>query len=94
MLTVKGIQFTEKWFHAEHVPANLTKLYQLLLKLIRMKGVMEVRLAQRLGFSSLCVGRAVSAGYVKVFNLPIMPEKDVQQKIAEIIGEPPRRIYV
>ena len=94
MLTVKGIQFTEKWFHAEHVPANLTKLYQLLLKLIWMKGLMEVRLAQRLGFSSLCVGRAVSARYVKVSKIPIMPEKDVQQKIAEIIGKPPRRIYV
>ena len=93
MLTMKGIEFAEKWYYAEHVPADLTKLYQLLLKLIWMKGVMEAGLAQRLGFSPLCIGRAVSAGYVKATRTPASAKDDVQKKIAEIIGEAPRRIY-
>jgi len=93
VLTMKGIEFAEKWHYAEHVPANLTKIYQLLLKLIWMKGVMETELAQRLGFSPVCIGRAVSAGYAKVISTPVSPKDDVQKKIAEILGEAPRRIY-
>ncbi len=93
VLTMKGIEFVEKWFSAEHIPASLTKIYQLLLKLIWMKGIMEAELAQKLGFSSLCIEKAVSAGYVKVSSLPIMPEKDAQQKISRLVGKPPRRLY-
>lgn len=80
MLTMKGIEFADKWYYAEHVPANLTKLYQLRLELIWMKGVMEAGLAQRLGFSSLCIGRAVSPGYVKATRTPANPKDDVQKR--------------
>ena len=89
-MTMKGIKFTKKFYRAEHVPANLTRFYQLLLKLIRMKGIMPVGFAQRLGFSYLCIGMATSRGYVKITGVPARPPKDVQEEIAKMIGEAPR----
>lgn len=90
VMTMKGIKFTKKFYRAEHVPANLTRFYQLLLKLIRMKGIMPVGFAQRLGFSYLCIGMATSRGYVKITGVPVRPPKDVQEEIAKMIGEAPR----
>jgi len=90
---MKGIEFVERWYHAVHVPAELTKLYQLLLKLIWMKGVMEARLAQKLGFSALCIGLAESNDYVKITRIPVRPPEEVQRKIADMIGKAPRWIY-
>jgi hypothetical protein len=90
---MKGIAFIEEWYTAEHIPSNLTRLYQLLLNLIRMKGTMTTHFARRLGHTSKVLKLAISQGYVKVNTRPIKPSGAVYNKIVEMIGEAPRGIY-
>ena len=38
VITMKGIKFVKRWYSVDHIPSNTSQLYQLLLKLIWMKG--------------------------------------------------------
>lgn len=83
----------ERWYHAEHIPTHIVRLYQLLLKLIWMKGIMVVSYAQRLGYDSKVLNQALSKGYVEIVERPSSLPISVQDKIVKIIGKAPREIY-
>lgn len=93
VITMKGIEFVEKLYTAEHIPSNLTRLYQLLLKLIRMKGTMTINFARRLNYIREVLKLATKKGYVKVNNRPIKSSGAVHNKIVKMIGKVPRWIY-
>ena len=93
MITVKGVQFVEKWYQAESIPADLAKLYQLTLKLTWMRGVMPFNLATRIYYGKKPIELAKSRGYVKITRRYNRLSEDVKMRIREIIGEAPRQIY-
>jgi hypothetical protein len=93
VVTMKGIAFVEEWYMAEHIPSNLTRVYQLLLKLIQMKGTMTTNLTNRLGYTDEVLKLATSRDYVTVNNRPTKPSGAVHNKISKMIGEAPRDIY-
>jgi hypothetical protein len=90
---MKGVQFVEKWYTAVHIPSHLTRLYQLLLRLIWMKGTMTTSHAQRKGYNNDVVKLAGSKRYVEIGNRPHNPSEAIQNKIITIIGKAPRWIY-
>ncbi len=94
VITIKGLDFTEKWFQAKQVPSRITKVYQLLLKLIHTKGVMAVNDAERMGYGGRVIDQALSSGYVEVAGRRTRLSKDIQNKIVEIIGKAPEKFYV
>lgn len=95
VLTEKGVEFVEKWFHTEgRVPPHLTKLYQLLLRMVSFRGVISMRLALRSGYSREVIQKAVSNEYVVLTQMPRKPPKEAQRRITEMVGEPPGEIYV
>ena len=93
MITVKGIQFVEKWYQAENIPADLAKIYQLILKLTWMRGVMPFNLATRIYYGKKPIEQARSRGYVKITGRFNRLSEGVKKRIREIIGEAPRQIY-
>jgi len=95
VLTEKGVEFVEKWFHTEEsVPPHLTKLYQLLLRVISFGGVISMRLALRSGYDRRVISEAVSKEYTVLTQTPRKPPKEVQRRIKEMVGEPPKEIYI
>jgi hypothetical protein len=93
VITMKGLQFIERWHTADHIPPQLTKLYQLLIKLFRMKGTMTTNLAKRLGYNKEILNLADAEGYVKIEHSFTRPSKSIQNTIATMIGEAPKWIY-
>ena len=95
VLKGKGLDFIETWFGAPKcVPPNLTKMYQLLLHMVTMKGTMPVRLALRTGYTSRIIEEAVKRGYVELSFVPKSASKEIMNRITEIIGKPPREMLV
>jgi hypothetical protein len=95
VLKVKGLVFLETWFGTlKCVPPNLTKLYQLLLHMVTMKGIVPVYLALRIGYSGKVIDEAVTKGYVESSHAPRKPSEEVLKRIKEIIGKPPREMFV
>ena len=95
VVTVKGLDFVDEWFGSgERVPVNLTRLYQFLLQTIQIGGVMSMWTAFRLGYSRDVVNKALSNAYVELTRFSKKPEGEVFRRIKEIVGEPPREIYV
>jgi len=94
VLKVEGLKFLKIWFGAQKcVPPNLTKLYQLILHMVTMKGMIPVYLALRTGYTSKLINEAVKRGYVELSLVPKKPSEEVLNRINEIIGKPPREIY-
>ncbi len=95
VLTSKGLNFVTGWFGTPgRVPTHVTKLYQFLLRTASMGGVMSLRLAIRMGYSRKVIEEAVSNAYVKLTRVPSKPEKEVLKRIQDMVGEPPKEIYV
>ncbi len=95
VLKAEGLEFIETWFGTPKcVPPNVTKLYQLLLHLVTMKGTVPVHLALKLGYTSKLIGEAVSGGFVELSLVPRRPSEEVLTCIGEIIGKPPREMFV
>jgi len=95
VLTLKGLDFVDEWLGSvERVPPNITKLYQLLLQTIRIGGVIGMRMALRLGYSRGVIKEAVSNAYVDLTRFPKKPEGQVLRRIEEMVGKPPREMYV
>ena len=90
---MKGLRFAEKWYHVEHVPSHIARLYQLLLKLIRVRGVMAVNLAKRMGYGEKVIDQALSTSCVEIMGRPTRLPENVRDKIMEMIGEAPREFY-
>ena len=93
MITMKGLKFVENWYTARHIPYHLTRLYQLLLKLIWMKGNMTTTLATRSGYGNEVVQRASAEGHVTISNTRSRPSEAIQNTIDAMIGSAPREIY-
>lgn len=95
VLKVKGLEFIEIWFGAPKcVPPSLTRLYQLLLHMVTMNGTIPTHLALRSGYTSKLIGEAVSRGFIELSLVPKRPSKEVRTRIKEIIGKPPRQMFV
>ena len=95
VLEVEGLEFVETWFGTPKcVPPSLTRLYQLLLHMVTMNGTVPVYIALKLGYTSRLIGEAVSRGFVELSLVPRRPSEEVLQSIREIIGEPPREMFV
>ncbi len=92
VITLKGIEFAEKWYAVSQIPPRLTRLYQLLLGLIWMRGTMTVS-AKQVDDEASVVRQASSKGYVKIYERPVRPSESIHQKTVEMIGEAPRWIY-
>jgi len=92
MITLKGIEFAEKWYAAREIPSHVTRLYQLLLGLIWMWGIMTVP-AKQVDQKNSVVNRACARGYVNVDERPRRIPEEVQHKIGAMIDEAPRWIY-
>ena len=94
VLTSEGLDFVDKWFESnEHIPSNLTKLYQLLLRTARLNGVINMWVAIRLGYSKDVINRAVSKAYLKLSPKPGKPDNEVLRRIKDIHGKAPEGIY-
>ncbi|MCW4037871.1 MAG: hypothetical protein NWF13_03950 [Candidatus Bathyarchaeota archaeon] len=93
VITLKGLRFAEKWYPVEHVPSHIARLYQLLLKLIRVRGVMAVNPAKRMGYGENVIDQALSTGCIEIWGRPSRLPESVRDKILELIGEAPREIY-
>jgi hypothetical protein len=93
VITLKGLRFAEKWYPVEHIPPHIARLYQLLLKLIRVRGVMAVSLAKRMGYGEKVIDQALSTGCVEIWGRPSSLPESVRDKILEMIGEAPREVY-
>ena len=94
VLKVKGLEFLETWFGTlTCVPPNLTKLYQLLLHMVTLKGMVPVYLALKIGYTIKVIDEAVTKGYVESSPVPKKPSKEILKRIREIIGKPPREMY-
>ncbi|MEA2089384.1 MAG: hypothetical protein U9O89_01305 [Thermoproteota archaeon] len=95
MLKIEGLKFVQTWFSSPKcIPPNLTRLYQLLLQMVTMKGMLPVYLTRRLGYTSKLIDKAVTQGYVELSLAPKKPSEKVLKRIREIIGKPPREMFV
>ena len=95
VLRSEGLCFLEKWFKkSKRLPPNLVKLYQLLLHMVTLNGVIPVYLALRIGYTLGTIDVAVSKRYIELSSAPKKPSEEVLKKIKEIIGKPPREIIV
>jgi hypothetical protein len=70
VVTMKGMEFVEKRYTAEHIPSHLTRLYQFLLHLIWMRGTTTIH-SQRGSYSPTVLTRASANGYLKIYPQPI-----------------------
>ena len=94
VLTVKGLDFVNKWFSSnEHIPANLTKLYQILLRIARLDGVVDMLLAIRLGYGKDIINKAISNKYLEISHTR-KASVEVNKFIKAMYGKPPETIYV
>lgn len=95
VLKIKGLKFLETWFGAPKcVPPNLTKLYQLTLHMVTMKGMMSTYSALKTGYTIRLINEAVRKGYIELSSVPKKPSREVFRKIKEIIGKPPPEMIV
>ncbi|MDI6904244.1 MAG: hypothetical protein QMD13_01955 [Candidatus Bathyarchaeia archaeon] len=93
MLKVKGLEFLDTWFGTlECIPPNLTKLYQLLLHMVTLKGTIPVYLAIKLGYTGKLIYKAATKGYVELSLSPKKPSEEVLKRVKKIIGKPPREM--
>lgn len=92
VITMKGVEFAEKWYTAERIPSRLKRLYLLLIRLIWIKGAVTVNVARRL-YGKEVLELASSRGYVNIYDRLRRPPEDVQNRIVEMIGDAPREIY-
>ncbi len=89
---MKGIEFVEHWYAVREIPPHVTRLYQLLLGLIWVKGILVVP-AHYVGRRGSVVDQACVRGYVTVNELPRRIPVAVLEKIDTMIGTAPRWIY-
>lgn len=94
-LTDAGMAFIKRWFGTEkRIPPENAKLYQLLLKTAMMKGVVTFLDAARIAGSREAVQEAISKNFLRPLPRGSRPPDGVLRDIEELIGEPPRQMYV
>ena len=94
VLKLEGLEFVKTWFDKrESIPSSSTRLYQLLLHLITMNGVIPIQLAFRFGYTKKLVGEAIAMGYAILSPTPQKPLDEVLIQIKDIIGKPPQQMF-
>jgi hypothetical protein len=88
-----GLRFAERRYHAEHLPSNIFRLYQLLLELIRARSVLAVSIARSMRCGWNIIDQVLTTGYVKIVTRPCELSESMRDKIVEMKGEVPRWIY-
>jgi hypothetical protein len=91
---MEGLRFAESWYHAEHVPPHVARPYQLLLKLIRSKGVLAIGFVRSMGYGRKVIDQALSSSYIKIVSRSSVLSDSVRDRIAKMIGEAPGCFYV
>lgn len=94
ILTNDGIKFAKRWFRSrKKVPPKMSRLYQLIIKIVMMKGVITLIGAQRIGYSEV-IQDALTRGYVRLTRKFMEPSKEVKKQIITLIRKDPKRIYM
>jgi hypothetical protein len=92
-ITLRGFRFMKRGFHAAHVPPHVARLYLLLLRLIRSKGVLAIGFVRRKRHGSKVIDPALSSSHVtNVPKLRMLSDR-VRERIVEVKGEAPRDVY-
>ena len=92
---MRGLDFVDVWFGApRRVPPDLTRLYQLLLNIITMKGTMPVRSLMQMGYPVNVLKIAIRKRYVKMHYAPRKVSEEVMKRILDIVGEAPSEMLV
>ncbi len=91
-ITLKGIEFVEHWYTVQEIPPHVTRLYQLLLGLIWVKGFLVLP-ARYVGRQGSVVNQARVRGYVTVNELPRRLPVTILERIDAMMGTAPRWIY-
>jgi len=87
------MEFVETWFGAPKcVPPDVTRLYQLLLYVVSMKGQIPIYAAHRSGYTVNQIASAISKGFVEASPVPKKPQEKVITHIDKIIGNPPQHM--
>ena len=91
---MKGIQFAHEWYYRAYIPPQVVGLYQLLLRLIWVRGIMVLHHSLRLTKWGEIMNRALSEGYIKIVEKPRLSSEEIRDRIEQMIGKAPREIYV
>jgi hypothetical protein len=95
ILTNDGIKFARKWQRSNNkVPTNISRLYQLIIKIIMMKGVITLNEAQRIGYNKSVIQDAISRKYLRLTRKPSKPSREVIQEIKKFIGKGRTPLYM
>lgn len=94
VLTAKGFDFVKNWFDtAESIPSDLTRLYQLLLRIITMGGTLPLVAALKMKYTKKVIQKAVTEKYAELTHVAKKPPKELLKRMNELIGEPPKEMY-
>lgn len=93
VVTIRGLEFLERWFHASRIPSRLAGIYQLLLRLTWSGGKLKAVLAIKLWRSEVLT-EALKNGYVRLVRKTDGLPLEVQKKISNIIGQSRGDYYV
>ena len=95
ILTNDGIKFAKRWFRSrKRVPPKISRLYQLILKIVMMKGVITLIGAQRIGYAEKVIQDAISRRYLRLARKPSKPSREVTQDINKLIGKGRKQLYM
>jgi len=93
VITIKGIKFTKEWYYRAHIHLPIARLYQLLLRLIWMRGIIVLHHPLRLTKWGKIMNQALSEGYVKIVEKTHLSSEGIRERIKQMIGDAPRDIY-
>jgi len=95
ILTSDGMKFAIKWRRSKgKIPPKMSRLYQLIMKIIMMKGVITLIGAQRIGFTNKVIQDAISRKYIRLAQKPSKPSIKVLQEIKKFIGKGRKPLYM
>jgi hypothetical protein len=94
VVTLKGIKFVYKWYYRDYIPPHIVGPYQLILRLIWMRGIMALYHSLKSTKWGKIINQALSQGYVKIVEKPHLSSKEIRDRIEQMIGKAPREIYV
>jgi hypothetical protein len=95
ILTNDGIKFAKRWHRSKNkVPPKMSRLYQLIMKIIMMKGVITQIGAQKIGYDKKVIHDAISRRYLRLARKPSKPSREVIQDINKLIGKGRKPLYM
>jgi hypothetical protein len=94
VLTNQGIGFVKEWYKKTgRIPSEVSKLYQLLLRVAMLGGAMTVTSVKRARYASNTIEIALAKRLLILKQTPEIPIEVIRQ-IEELIGSAPKDIYM